>query len=63
MYVIQYSTVQYSEDADSLSIPRLSLGLHEDDQSTSIQLRGRGAAQPPVYRGRPKVQPPDSWHA
>jgi hypothetical protein len=45
MYVIQYSTVQYSEDADSLSIPRLSLGLHEDDQSTSLQLRGRGAAR------------------
>jgi hypothetical protein len=30
------NTVQYSEEADSLSIPRLSLRLHEDDQSTSL---------------------------
>jgi hypothetical protein len=59
MYVIQYSTVQYSKEADSLSIPRLSLELHDDDQSTSLQRRGRGAAQPPVYWGRLKAQPPD----
>jgi hypothetical protein len=38
--MVNKMSIPISEETDNPSIPRLSLGLHEDDQSTSLQLRG-----------------------
>ncbi len=38
--IVNKMSLHISEEADSISIPRPSLGLHEDEQRPSLQLHG-----------------------